>query len=216
MTSGGVVSLTDPIHQSQYSAEEVRAVVDEALRRETYVCAHAYSPEAIDHSISNGVTCIEHGNLLDRPTARKMAELKVALDPTLATYVAMDKHGTSLGMDPIARDKNSKVLDAGKVAVELAVEEGLAVGFGTDLMGDLEELQLSGLAIQHEVQGTLGLLRSVTSVNSDILGVSDVGRLGVGCAGDLLVFSRNPFDKPQVLWNEHERPLVISHGRVIQ
>lgn len=216
MTSGGVVSLTDPIHQSQYSAEEVRAVVDEAQRRETYVCAHAYSPEAIVHSISNGVSCIEHGNLLDRPTASRMSELNVALDPTLATYVAMDKHGDSLGMDPIAQEKNSRVLNAGKVAVELAIEAGVAIGFGTDLMGDLEEFQLSGLGIQHEVQGTLGLLRSVTSVNAEILGVSHLGRLRVGYSGDLLMFTDSPFEKPQVLWDEQRRPVVVRSGCVVE
>ena len=44
MTSGGVVSLTDPLRIPQYSAEEVRVVCDEATRRGSYVAAHAYSP----------------------------------------------------------------------------------------------------------------------------------------------------------------------------
>lgn len=215
MTSGGVVSLTDPIHQSQYSAEEIQAVVDEARRRETYVCAHAYSPQAILHSIRNGVSCIEHGNLLDRPTAREMVKLGAVLDPTLATYVAMNIHGESMGMDPIARDKNSKVLSAGKTAVEIAMDEGIPVGFGTDLMGDLEELQLTGLAIQHEVQGSLELLRSVTSVNADILGHADVGRLAEGKFGDLLIFPDDPFQRPEVLWDASRRPQVILAGELV-
>ena len=46
MTSGGVVSPTDPIRPAQYSSEEVAAVTDEAARRGSYVAAHAYSPEA--------------------------------------------------------------------------------------------------------------------------------------------------------------------------
>src|SRR2546426_8314494 len=45
MTSGGVMSLADPIRIPQYSPEEIRAVTDEAARRGSYVAAHAYSPD---------------------------------------------------------------------------------------------------------------------------------------------------------------------------
>lgn len=84
MTSGGVVSPTDPIRRPQYSADEVRAITDEAARRGSYVAAHAYSPEAIEHSVVNGVRSIEHGNLLDERTAQLMAEHGAFLVPTLA------------------------------------------------------------------------------------------------------------------------------------
>ncbi|EWT03776.1 amidohydrolase, partial [Intrasporangium chromatireducens Q5-1] len=72
MTSGGVISLTDPIRIPQYSAEEIRAVTGEATRRGSYVAAHAYSAEAIVHSVRNGVRSIEHGNLLDAASAAAM------------------------------------------------------------------------------------------------------------------------------------------------
>lgn len=93
MTSGGVVSLTDPIRIPQYSSEEVRAVTDEAARRGSYVAAHAYSPKAISHSLRNGVRSIEHGNLLDEPTAALMVEHAAFLVPTLVTYDAMERRG---------------------------------------------------------------------------------------------------------------------------
>lgn len=70
MTSGGVVSPTDPLRVPQYSAEEVRAATEEAARRESYVAAHAYSSEAIVHSVENGVRTIEHGNLTTRRRRR--------------------------------------------------------------------------------------------------------------------------------------------------
>ena len=79
--SGGVVSPTDPLRLSQYSAEELRAVCDEAARRNSYVAAHAYSPEAITHAVTSGVRSIEHGNLLDDATAALMAEHGAYLVP---------------------------------------------------------------------------------------------------------------------------------------
>jgi imidazolonepropionase-like amidohydrolase len=212
MASGGVVSLTDPIRIPQYSAEEIRVIVEEASRRGSYVAAHAYSPEAIVHAVSNGVRSIEHGNLLDDESAMAMKQAGAVLVPTLVTYFAMAEHGESLGMVPVALAKNAEVLQAGQAAVELAMSQGIPVGFGSDLMGDLEYLQLSGLPLQHEVQGTLELLRSLTSRNADILGAGDHGRLQVGLTGDLLVLGGSPFDDPSLLWREDAPRQVIKAG----
>jgi imidazolonepropionase-like amidohydrolase len=131
MASGGVISLTDPLRVPQYSAEELSAVADEATRRGSYVCAHAYSPEAIAHAVGSGVRSIEHGNLLDAATAALMAERGAVLVPTLATYAAMDRLGASLGMTPVQAAKNREVLDRGVEAVRIAEAAGVAIGFGT-------------------------------------------------------------------------------------
>ena len=213
MASGGVVSLTDPIRIPQYSPEEIRAVADEATRRGSYVAAHAYSPEAIIHAVSNGVRSIEHGNLLDAESAGAMKEAGAVLVPTLVTYYAMSQHGESLGMPEIALEKNAEVLTAGQSAVELAMATGIPVGFGSDLMGDLESMQLTGLPLQHEVQGTLELLRSLTSRNAEILGTDRHGRIAPGCTGDLVILAGDPFASPGVLWEESAERVVIKSGR---
>jgi len=212
MTSGGVISLTDPIRVPQYSPEEIRAVTDEAARRGSYVAAHAYSPEAIQHSVRNGVRSIEHGNLLDAPTAALMAEHGAYLVPTLATYDAMDRRGVEVGLNPIGQAKNREVLDAGRHAIELARAAGVRVGFGTDLMGELEDDQLQGLRLQAEVDTPLDLLRSATSVNADLLGRPDLGRVTVGAAADLLVLDGDPFATPSILWDERLPRTVIQSG----
>jgi imidazolonepropionase-like amidohydrolase len=214
MTSGGVMSLTDPIRQPQYSAEEVRAITDEADRRGSYVAAHAYSPEAIEHSVTNGVRSIEHGNLLDAPTAALMADHGAFLVPTLAAYDAIDRRGDALNLNPISKAKNREVLDSGKHAIELARDHGVPVGFGTDLMGDLEDDQLVGLRLQVEVLGVLETLRSATSVNARLLGRDDLGRIGAGAAGDLIVFAGDPFEDSSLLWTNDART-VVAAGRVV-
>ena len=216
MASGGVVSLTDPIRIPQYSSEEIAAVCDEATRRGSYVAAHAYSPEAIVHAVRNGVRSVEHGNLIDDATAAVMKEHGAVLVPTLVTYYAMSEHGASLGMVPVALEKNAQVLSAGQEAVEIAMRHGVPVGFGSDLMGDLEYLQLSGLPLQHEVQGTLELLRSLTSRNAEILGTDRHGWIRPGCTGDVLLLPANPFDDPAVLWEAREGRTVIKDGRKVE
>ncbi len=216
MASGGVVSLTDPIRVPQYSAEEIAAVAAEAARRGSYVVAHAYSPEAIRHAIDNGVRSIEHGNLLDAGTAAAMAAAGAFLVPTLATYDAMERRGADVGMAPVSRQKNREVLEAGQAAVGLARAAGVRVGFGTDLMGALEDEQLNGLRLQAEVDGAAATLRSATSVNADLIGRPDLGRVREGCVADLLIVPGNPLDDPSLIWSRAEGRTVVQAGTVIQ
>lgn len=216
MTSGGVVSLTDPIAIPQYSAQEIQAVTSEANRRGSYVCAHAYSPEAIIHSVQNGVRSIEHANLLDEKAANEMKKFNAVMVPTLVTYKAMAKFGRDLGMSEIALGKNAQVLDSGLKAVELAMSKEILVGFGSDLMGDLEYLQLDGLEVQHEVQGTLELLRSITSRNAEILGTQKHGWIKPDMSADLVVLSHNPFENSSTLWTEDQNRIVIKAGKVVR
>jgi imidazolonepropionase-like amidohydrolase len=217
MASGGVISLTDPLRVPQYSPEELRAVTDEAGRRGSYVAAHAYSPEAIAHAVDAGVRSIEHGNLLDAATAARMAAAGAVLVPTLATYEAMTRHGAAIGMTPVQLEKNREVRDLGMAAIGLAAAAGVTVGFGTDLMGDLEVHQLDGLRLQVEAQGVLDALRAVTSGNAAVLRDPAVGRLGEGSAGDAVVLARDPFEDPSVLWDPApDARVVVQAGRLVE
>jgi imidazolonepropionase-like amidohydrolase len=215
MTSGGVVSLTDPIRIPQYSAEEIAAVCDEARRRGSYVAAHAYSPEAIRHSVTNGVRSVEHGNLLDAETAELLSSHDAFLVPTLAAYDAMDRRGEEIGMAAVSRRKNREVLDAGQRAVELARAAGVSIGFGTDLMGELADDQLEGFRLQVEADGVANTLRSATSVNASLIGRDDLGCIREGARGDLVVLDGNPFDDPSILWSRTGRRAVVQAGAVV-
>ncbi|MDH4117456.1 MAG: amidohydrolase family protein [Acidimicrobiia bacterium] len=214
MASGGVVSLTDPLRIPQYSAEEIRAAVDEATRRGSYVAAHAYSAESIVHAVGNGVRTVEHGNLIDEPAARLMAERGAYLVPTLVTYSSMGRRGAELGLSKVGQEKNAEVLEAGLRSLEIARAAGVSIGLGTDLMGDLEVDQLDEFRIRCEAEDPVEVLRSATSVNASILGRSDLGRIAPGCLADMVIFERNPFEDPSVLWDARART-VIQAGTVV-
>lgn len=212
MASGGVFSLTDPIRIPQYSENELRAVVDEATRRGSYVCAHAYSSEAVQHAITAGVRSIEHGNLIDEQTAELMAQAGAFLVPTLAAYDAMDRRGADIGLNAISLQKNSEVLAKGQHAVRLAHAAGVRVGFGTDLMGDLEDDQLAGIRLQVEAGSAADTLRSMTTVNAELIGDPALGHLGAGAYGDAVLLASDPLADPSALWRQDSRVAVIRAG----
>lgn len=216
MTSGGVISIADPLLTPQYSGPEIRVAVEEAARRGSYVAAHAYSPAAITHSVENGVRTIEHGNFVDAPSAKLMAERGVFLVPTLAAYDAMEKRGADLGLAPLSQAKNREVLAAGGRSIGIARSAGVHIGFGTDLMGELEDHQLQGLRLQAEADGVENTLRSATSVNADIICRQDLGRIALGAVADLLILDGDPFIDPSVLWDPQRDRVVVQGGHIVR
>lgn len=68
-------SPTDKLDAVQISPDEIRAIVDVVRDMGgTGVTSHAYTPAAIRRAVENGVRGIEHGNLLDRDTAKLLGE----------------------------------------------------------------------------------------------------------------------------------------------
>jgi imidazolonepropionase-like amidohydrolase len=79
--TGGVLSEGDAVGVTQYGADEMRAVVDEARRHERRVMAHAHGAEGIRIAAEAGVASIEHGSFLDEAGAREMARRGTVLVP---------------------------------------------------------------------------------------------------------------------------------------
>jgi imidazolonepropionase-like amidohydrolase len=212
--SGGVSSPTDPIWMRQYSAEEIRAIVDEAARRRTYVMAHAYGADAILHAVENGVRSIEHGNLLDAAAADAMAAHGAFLVPTLITYDALGREGAANGMAAVSLAKLADVAERGGEAVRLARAAGVAIGLGTDLLGPMHRWQLHELRLRADIESPIQALRSATSVNAALLNRS--GELGVvapGALADLAVFDGDPLRDARTIW-ETGPALVAKDGAV--
>jgi imidazolonepropionase-like amidohydrolase len=74
MAGGGVASPYNPLESIQYTEAEIRAAVEAAGNWGTYVTVHAYTPPAIRQAVAAGVKCIDHGHLIDEPTAKLLAD----------------------------------------------------------------------------------------------------------------------------------------------
>src|ERR1700751_1042017 len=164
MLSGGVGSQADPLESLQYRTDEIEAAVDEATRWGTYVCAHAYSAKAIERAVSAGVRTIEHGNLIDAPTATLMAERGAYLVPTLVAYDALKRRGPDYGLSGYSLAKNELVLHAGLRSLEIARAAGVRIGFGSDLLGQLQNDHCHEFMLRREAMTAPEIIRSATLV----------------------------------------------------
>src|SRR5215472_9944591 len=160
VASGGVASPHDPVWNLQYSEEEVRAIVAEARAWRTYVMAHAYTPEAIRRSVEFGVRSIEHGNLIDRETALFVAGAGAFVVPTLVTYDALYRFGRELGFPEASLKKLGDVREAGLGSLEILQRAGVAIGFGTDLLGAMHRHQNREFTLRAEAMAPIDIIRS--------------------------------------------------------
>ena len=216
MSSGGVASPTDPVNALGYSLDETRAIVDEAAARHTIVLAHAYTPEAIRRAVECGVRSIEHGNLIDAPTAALMAERGAVAVPTLITYEALARDGVRLGLGAESVAKVEQVRAAGLRSLEIFKIAGVKLAFGTDLLGGSHDLQSEEFLIRAQVQSNLEVLQSATLIGAELLGQADrLGEIAPGACADLLLVDGNPLDDLACLTGQGERiPLVMQGGLV--
>lgn len=215
MAGGGVASPTDRVDSTQYSLDEITAVVEEAEAANRYVAAHAYTGRAINRALRAGVRSIEHGNLMDDESVALFLEHDAFVTMNLVTYWALMDEGREFGLSQDNWEKVSVVLDGGMTALERAYRGGVNLCYGTDLLGGMQRHQSKEFAIRAEIVPTIDTIRSATSTAARL--IQREGELGVivpGAHGDLIVLDRDPLHDVSVLADAPPR-VVVQAGRIV-
>jgi len=213
MVSGGVASQSDPLESLQFRMDEIEAAVEEATNWGTYVAAHAYSARAVLRAVNGGVRTIEHGNLIDEPAAALMAKKGAYLVPTLVAYDAMKRRGRDYGLTEYSLAKNDVVLEAGLKSIELARAAGVKIGFGSDLLGQLQDDQCREFLIRSEIMTPFEIIQSASVINAEILMRSgELGELVPGAYADLLVVDGNPYRDLNLFQDQGRHLAAIMKG----
>ncbi|KAJ7075408.1 hypothetical protein B0H15DRAFT_866829 [Mycena belliarum] len=218
MVGGGVASETDAIETVQYTAEEIRAITTTCTQMGgKMTTAHAYTVDAIRHAIDNGVSGIEHGNLMDSATAKLMAAKGIYLTPTLSCYGIMVRPPFEDFLPPDGKVKNAQVMAQGLECLRIAHEAGVTICYGSDLLTSLHALQTEEFAVRAGVLPSPAILKHATTNAARMLGKSSlVGTVSAGAYADLLVLNANPLEDITVLDRPEDHLLaVMKQGRVV-
>ena len=214
--SGAVDSPSDRVDSTQFSLEELRAIVEEATAANIYVAGHAYTSRAINRGLECGVRSIEHGNLMDSSSIPLFKQYEAFYVPTIVTYhtLAAKSRDGLLPADIAA--KLQQVIDGAIGALEMAHAAGIPIVYGTDLFADMHDQQLQEFVIRAEVQPPADLIRSATTTAAQLLRlVGEVGVVAPGALADLLVVDGNPLEDIRVLTTpQRSLKLVMKDGQV--
>ena len=215
MMSGGVASPYDPLTSLQFSMEEASAAVEEANAFGRYVCAHAYTPEAITRAANAGVRTIEHGNLIDEAAAKLMASKGMFLVANLVAYYAMKERAAEFGMAADMLAKNDMVIEGALRSLEICKRAGVPVAYGSDLLGPLQVEQSREFRLRAEVVSPIEIIRSATSIGAKVLRMEEkLGTLRAGAFADLLLVKGNPLKNLDLLQNQgRDLAVIMKNGQ---
>ena len=198
MASGGFISKDgDKPWQPQLTIPEMRAAFDEAHKAGKMTTVHAHPPEAIRWAIEAGVDCIEHGALMDEPTAELMARKDIWLVPTLGESWATAQRGMEHSLPQWLIDLCLSKLEDRKRAFGYAVKAGVKMALGTDVMPSIaEEMVLMGeYGLSH-----MQVLVAATFHGAQLCGLGDkTGTLEIGKWADIVVVDGNPLEDLSVI-----------------
>jgi len=216
MAGGGAASPATALDASQYSVEEMKAIVFEAESAGKYAAAHVYSDRGIKLCCEAGVRTIEHGNLLTESSARAIQAAQAYLVPTIATFQVTVEQGPGLGLPEFFIRKMRQALDAAEHSLALAWAMGLKIGSGSDLLGPMQVHKGLELALQAKVMGPMAALIATTRTNAEIIRQEkNLGTIEAGKLADLILVKGDPLKDMSLFQNYQENlTLIIQDGRV--
>ena len=221
MGGGGVSSPLNPIESIQFTEPEIRAAVEAAENWGTYVTVHAYMPRSIRQAIAAGVKCIEHGHLIDEPTAKLMADKGIwwSLQPLRYDEGAFQR------MSPVSQKKALQVWAGTDNAYKLAKKYKIKTAWGADILFDPGAARRHGIDLSVMVQWytPAEVLKMATADNGELMALSGFinpypGKLGVveeGALADLLLVDGNPLENIKLVEDPDKSFLIImKDGRI--
>jgi len=212
MATEGASEGDNLANETQYTLEEMRAIVEEAHRYGKKVAAHAHGAEGITTAIRAGVDSIEHGTFLDDLGVRLLKERGVWLVPTGATHEP-EKDAKDKAVTPEEKARSEMHARASREGFRKAVAAGVKIAMGSDSSvlphGDnareISWMVKNGMA-------PLAAIRAATIDAADLLGWPDrVGSIAPGKLADLIAVLGNPLADI----TELERVRFVMKGGVV-
>ncbi len=216
MAGGGAMSPSDEIDTSQYSIEELKAVVFEAQAAGKYVMAHVYSNRSIRNCIIAGIRTLEHGNLLDEESAQAIKEAGAFLVPTLVTYEMISRMGRDLGIPENNIRKIDEARERSLEALTIAHRVGVKIASGSDLLGPMQCYKGMELELKSRVLGSMGAIVASTKTNAELLRKErDLGTVEAGKLADLILINGDPLEDIKLFQQYQDKiTLIMQGGRV--
>ena len=193
--TGGVLSEGTAVGATQYTFEELKAMVEEANKLERRVAAHAHGTEGIKIAVRAGVSSIEHGSFMDEEGARLMRERGTYLVATLSAAESVERAAKTGVLKGLRAEKALAAAAAVRKAIKLAVGNKVQMALGSD--SGVVPHGTNGrefvLLVQWGGMSNMDAIVAGTSSNAKLLGwEKNVGSVTPGKWADIVAVSGDP------------------------
>src|ERR1700678_777381 len=213
--TGGVLSHGDNPQASQYTLEEMKAIVADAHRLGRKVAAHAHGAQGILWASEAGVDSIEHGSYIDDAGIAEMKKNGTYLVPTLYLADWFLENAEKNHVPEFYLAKAKAVMPIARKNIAHAFASGVKVAFGTDAAVYPHGLNAHEFAVMVKLGLTpLQAIQAATLNAADLLGwPGKVGSLEPGASEDIIAVEGDPLKDVTTL----ERvKFVMKGGEVVK
>ena len=211
--TGGVLSKGDDPQASQYTLEEMKAIVTDAHRLGRKVAAHAHGAQGILWATEAGVDSIEHGSYINDAGIAAMKQRGTYLVPTVYLQTWMLENFRSIGLPEMYRGKMQQIIEVARKNLTHAFASGVKVAFGTDAAVYPHGLNAHEFnEYVHMGMTPVQAIQTATVNAADLLGWSDrIGTIEPGKYADIVAASGDPTKDVTTL----EHPVFVMKGGVV-
>jgi imidazolonepropionase-like amidohydrolase len=213
--TGGVLSKGDDPNASQFTLEEMKAIVAEAHRLGRKVAAHAHGAQGVIWASEAGVDSVEHGHLMNDEAIATLKKNGTYLVPTLYLVDWQKEHAAQANLPDYAKRKMEMVSEMGQMNAKKAFQAGVKIGMGTDAAVYPHGLNAHELAVYVRLGMTpLQAIQTATINDADLLGWSDkIGTIEPGKWADIIAVDGDPLQDVTTL--QHVK-FVMKGGEVVK
>ncbi len=213
--TGGVLSKGDDPNTSQYTLEEMKAIVADAHRLGRKVAAHAHGAQGVIWASEAGVDSVEHGHLMNDEAIATLKKNGTYLVPTLYLIDWQREHAAQANLPSFLKAKMDLVSRSAKENARKAFASGVKIGMGTDAAVYPHGLNAHELEVYVQLGMTpLQAIQTATINDADLLGWKDkVGTLEPGKWADIIAVDGDPLHDITTL--QHVT-FVMKGGEVVK
>jgi imidazolonepropionase-like amidohydrolase len=189
---GGGRLISDP-GWTQFTVEEMRAIVEEAHKPKRLTSCHTGSEQSIKNAVLAGVDFIDHATFMDQECIDMLLETNTPIVPTQAIAWSLEKFGVKMGFGAHIARVSGEVSEKSMKCLADAYRQGVRIGAGTDADNPHASLAKECELLVEIGMSNMEAVLAATKTAAEILRLDrDIGTVEVGKLADLILLDKDP------------------------
>lgn len=212
MLTGGLYSEHETVEDSQFTFEEIDAVLEIAHNKSIPVAAHCGGARVAEYFANKGGRSIEHGYALDERAAAAMAKNGTWFVPTIGVthdFEMMERDG----WPDHAKNRAQEAAKRHVEALKACIDAGVKIATGADLNPIGPRLHAEIRMLERAGMDRLSVLHAASVGGRELNGFGEASTPVLGASADLIFLAGNPVEEKNALENP---AMVLTNKRLLR